>query len=56
MLVNNSMDTDLPVPQHQGTAPESQMVSSVRSLKELVDLVSGRNFNINTPQEDLGLA
>ena len=56
MSASDSMDANLPVPQRAESPKDSQTVSSVRSLKELVDLVSGRNFNTNAPQEDLGLA
>jgi len=31
-------------------------VASVKSLKELIDLVSGRNLRVETPQEDSGIA
>jgi magnesium chelatase subunit I len=31
-------------------------VTSVHSLRELIDMVSGRNFTANLPQEDMGLA
>lgn len=47
--------TDLPNPPGPGES-ESQAASSVRSLKELLDLVSGRGANEPVTEEDAGLA
>ncbi len=46
------MDQD----QDRRAAPETEGLSSVQSLHELIDLVTGRSFQSQLPQEDMGIA
>ncbi len=48
--------TDLPPILSPEEDPDRPNVTSVHSLRELIDMVSGRNFRANLPQEDMGLA
>jgi magnesium chelatase subunit I len=50
------MMTDLPEIQPVENSSEGEKISSVRSLRELIDRVSGRDFATSQPQEDAGLA